>query len=218
MLSKSIIGVVLGAAAFVGSAGSAMSAQITGFGTPGNDAALVGAVVVDFETTLLGYFTSRSFGDLTISGDEHGHRLFASENLPSASSSQNTTGRFINNPDQSTAFVFSFAAPVSAFAFNRGAGLVNWTLSAYAADGGLVETRTVPGTGNSNFGEYFGLSGPGIVRVVLSEPSGDTSIRIDNFSYVREAVAGVPEPAGWALMIMGFAATGFVARRARAMA
>lgn len=37
--------------------------------------------------------------------------------------------------------------------------------------------------------------------------------QIDNLTYAETAVAGVPEPAAWAMMILGFASTGALLRR-----
>jgi len=187
----------------------AQAAQITGFGNPADDPALAGSTLVNFDSAPTGFFISMTIGDLTISGDSFGHRLFVNENLP-GQTAQNSSGRFLSNPDQSSAFTFTFANPVSAFAFNRGAGQINWTLTAYAGDT-VVASSSVPGNGNSNAGQYYGLTGQGITRVVLSD-HGDVLIRIDNFAYVTESVAPVPEPATWALMIMGLGAAGAMLR------
>jgi opacity protein-like surface antigen len=52
----------------------------------------------------------------------------------------------------------------------------------------------------------FDFGGAKVNQIILS--SGSNSFEVDNF-----AVAGVPEPATWAMMIMGFGAIGAMVRR-----
>ncbi len=54
----------------------------------------------------------------------------------------------------------------------------------------------------------FNFGGANVKQIVLS--SGSNSFEVDNF-----AVAAVPEPATWALMIMGFGSAGAMLRRRR---
>ena len=83
----------------------------------------------------------------------------------------------------------------------------------------LVGTNTVLATGGSspfsgNWATYTATytasatDAGAAIRIVLGSPGvqGD-------FDNVRLSVAGVPEPASWALMIMGFGLTGVALRR-----
>lgn len=54
----------------------------------------------------------------------------------------------------------------------------------------------------------FNFGGANVKQIVLS--SGSNSFEVDNF-----AVAAVPEPGAWALMIMGFGSAGAMLRRRR---
>lgn len=63
----------------------------------------------------------------------------------------------------------------------------------------------------SGFGAPLGYS-LGNVSLALEEPLQDDYV----FEFGERIVAGIPEPASWALMIAGFGLVGFAARRRRA--
>lgn len=121
------------------------------------------------------------------------------------------------------AFVANFSAGLSAFQFQAGdfgADDDAITLSIYS---GLNGTGTLLGTQTVNYG-VASLPGaianlsltsatPFLSAVFNGGSAGfPNSVYYDNI-VVRQAVAGVPEPATWAMMMLGFGAMGFAMRR-----
>jgi hypothetical protein len=74
---------------------------------------------------------------------------------------------------------------------------------------GLANNEVANGFGSQGQAQYFNFSAPSIGSVRFT--SGGNAFEIDNLS----AVAAVPEPDTYALMLGGLAAVGFVARRRR---
>ncbi|MBV8682098.1 MAG: PEPxxWA-CTERM sorting domain-containing protein [Caulobacteraceae bacterium] len=114
----------------------------------------------------------------------------------------------------SGAVVFSFASPISSLT-NVGIeanfyGPYTGTLAAYNAAGALVSEDVI------NFSSSFApgtipmwsVSGPGIVTVVASATDDGDGIGLGPSSLV-------PEPASWAMMLVGIAALGATLRVAR---
>lgn len=81
--------------------------------------------------------------------------------------------------------------------------------SFYGGPAGLANFQVPTGTGLQSESLYFGFSDSSIGSVRFT--SLTNSFEIDNLS----AVAAVPEPETYALMLGGLAAVGFVARRRR---
>lgn len=61
--------------------------------------------------------------------------------------------------------------------------------------------------------EYFGFSGTNITNATLSNTSWSDFVFLDIFRFGASAVAAVPKPATWAMMLLGFALVGFAMRR-----
>lgn len=111
---------------------------------------------------------------------------------------------------------YTFAAPVSAFEFDWGSvdnynTLVVYTNNSAYSYGGIF---VPPATGNQTSGatngvfQAWGTAGDQITGFKLA--SSQNSFEIDNL-----AVRAVPEPATWALMILGFGGIGALLRRRR---
>ncbi|WP_337188273.1 PEPxxWA-CTERM sorting domain-containing protein [Phenylobacterium sp.] len=73
-------------------------------------------------------------------------------------------------------------------------------------------------TGETGEDRFYGvIHAAGISRILISNQSG--GIEVDHVQYGRQALAAaVPEPMTWAMMILGFGATGTLLRRRRAAA
>lgn len=94
------------------------------------------------------------------------------------------------------------------------------TFSAFAANGDLLFTRTESGfADNSNNGEtaedrFFGVINPaGISAIFMSNANG--GIEVDHLQYGAAAVAAVPEPQTYALMLGGLLTIALIRRRRR---
>lgn len=87
--------------------------------------------------------------------------------------------------------------------------------------GGATNSFTVTANNNANttFSSHaFSFLGSGVDTItfsVNSPPSDNTDALIDNVSVIGQAPTAVPEPAAWALMIMGFGGVGALVRRRR---
>jgi hypothetical protein len=110
---------------------------------------------------------------------------------------------------------FDFAEPITGFGFFFGASDLVWTLKAYGAGDKLLETLDIAPTRTSNAGNFYGVIAGGITRATLTAASADY-VAIDDFRTSTAPIVapgGVPEPASWALMILGFGAAGALLRR-----
>lgn len=123
----------------------------------------------------------------------------------------NTTGGSYDNQSGSVSQItFAFASPVSAFAFNWGAADEFWTVELFDGASLLSSYQLTP-TESSNNKEYFGFTGAGITSVSLTTAASDY-VFLDNLTYTSAAGA-VPEPATWAMMVLGFGLVGASVRR-----
>ncbi len=107
-----------------------------------------------------------------------------------------------------------FASPVSALGFQlRDADGGAITLSLYRLDGSLIQSVDLSGRTDG----FFGFSRSGATADVagfsLTNRDGYYGVSLDNL--VLSAVAPVPEPGSYALMLAGMAVVGGVARRRR---
>jgi hypothetical protein len=93
---------------------------------------------------------------------------------------------------------------------------VSTTTTVGALDGNLAANRTV--FGGFTIGNLAIASGTTFaIRWSDLDVSGaDDGLAIDDVSVLAAPVSAVPEPAGWALMLAGFALTGTMLRRRRA--
>jgi hypothetical protein len=189
-------------------AGNALATPITGASTSGP---VVPGMTekTGFESQPVAGFSSVTIGNVTFTGV--GGNL---ETTYLFTGSYNTTGTRLldNNAGSTNAFRFDFTNPVSAFAFNFGASDYNWTLSAYAASGALLESLTIAPTHSTNNGSYFGLADAGISYALLTASQSDY-VMLDNFTFAKQAPAVVPEPAPLTLLGAGLACVAAARRR-----
>ena len=106
----------------------------------------------------------------------------------------------------------TFASPVTGIGFFWGASDNQWTLSAYNASHSLIESFDLPITHGSNAGDFVGIMDPGIAYAVLSGPSSDY-VFVDNVE--GTLTGGVPEPAAWAMILLGVGGVGAALRARR---
>ncbi|HEX7945974.1 MAG TPA: PEPxxWA-CTERM sorting domain-containing protein [Phenylobacterium sp.] len=157
--------------------------------------------------------TGSNFKIKTPPSDSEG--AFPANSVPSGSSYLSVLGGGFAN--------ISFGGAFSAFQFDWGSIDSYNTLTIHGSNGDRV---VVPGTmdfPNAANGNQFAPGTNGLFKVVgdvgetftgITLASGQNSFEID-----RVAVSGaVPEPATWAMMILGFGAAGSLLRRRRAMA
>jgi hypothetical protein len=172
---------------------AATAATISGTGLttsaiPGGTVVAFDGIVGPFGSILIGNVLFSGDAPIDIGGDYNG--LY------------NTTGggSLYNNFDfRPLSFRFDFVTPVSAFAFNWGASDFEWTLQAFSETGSLLEASILSPTFDSNLGEFFGISAPGIKYASLFTEQDDF-VFIDNFTYATD-VSPVPLPAGFSLLL-----------------
>ena len=115
-----------------------------------------------------------------------------------------------------TVMSFAFDAPVSAvlteLAWSRAAG-APLTLSVFNAAGTLLESLSFAPDDPAIETGFFGFR-RGTADIARFEVAG-YYFGARNLSTLTETVSGVPEPATWAMMIVGFAGTGAMVRRSR---
>ncbi len=176
------------------------------------DASLTGANVIDFEGEAFGTFSSITIDDVTFTAADDRHLRIDS------SYGYNSTGRYLDNGSYGShgfgTMDMEFAGGTDAFGFNwsMAESWADWTLTAYDAAHTIIESWSLPSTGSSSAGEFFGISASGIATASLSWTGNYDWISIDNFSYTTEA-ASVPEPSIIALFGAGLVGLGFARRR-----
>jgi hypothetical protein len=195
----------------------AMALTVLAIGSSSDGLVGLGTVtVIDFESQALGSFTTRTIGNLTISGTgANGVGVVSNDNVVYgwAAGAFNITGQhFANavlNDEQDYDFgfssiLFTFANPVNGFAFNFGGGdNGQWTLAAYDSANNLIgdiEPLSIP---SFDGGDYFGITGSGIASVRLINGGGNNFVVLDNLSFATDPSdpSVVPEPGS--LMALG---------------
>jgi len=97
--------------------------------------------------------------------------------------------------------------------YGRGAS----TYTSYATNGSVISTGFISGIE----GSLVNVTGSGIAKLVLSNNTGGTNswqFAVPSISFTASGVAAVPEPATWALMILGFGVVAQAMRQAKAQA
>jgi hypothetical protein len=113
---------------------------------------------------------------------------------------------------------YTFAAPVSAFEFDWGSvdSYNTLTINSTGADPMIVPGLSFPNAANGN---QVDAGTNGLFRVVATDGERFNSITFsssqNSFEVDNLAVGGVPEPASWALMILGFGGAGAALRGQR---
>lgn len=214
------------AAASLAVAGSAAAGSFQLQTTPEGAAALFGnADVLDFEGAGSGGFPSFTQGILTFTSDS-GTVFVDSDYIGQYN---NFGSASVHNCYCAAAFGqlnFTFSEQVAGFGFFWGASDDQWTLTAYDANDNVVASALPNVTRASNAGDFIGLTGAGMVRATLRGPSSDY-IFVDNVTFgtalsaAGAAASGggapgaIPEPATWAMLVLGFGGIGAAVRRRR---
>ena len=115
----------------------------------------------------------------------------------------------------------TFAAPVTRVSldFARSPASINNSIDMRAFDGAsLVATASVD-LGSPNIWERLTVSGAHITSVTFAaNGSGRHPFGVDGLEFRTATSAAVPEPATWALLMLGFGSLGATLRRRRSLA
>lgn len=131
---------------------------------------------------------------------------------------------FFNGAATSAPAISVFAAPGGAFAADAGACTSGYELNCVAGANTLsvlVGSQTVTLTDFRVLGRGGGTGGEDRVRGTntgpISFPTGPDGVNdtYGSFTLTVSATGGIPEPAAWSLMIVGFGAAGTALRRSR---
>jgi hypothetical protein len=194
--------------------------------------ALVGAIAL---STTSAHATSIIYNQ-GVFGAPTGYTLFDDFNLPAGQSLVTGSGFYFPTGNQSNAAAIpgdttpylavtggsasiAFTAPVKSFSFDYSTVDTYNTLTIYYKDG---STSTITGsdilgtkyaTGQTSGSFIINGDGQLISSLKLTSPS--PAFEVDNLAISANLapVPGVPEPATWAMMLLGFGLIGFVARR-----
>jgi len=91
---------------------------------------------------------------------------------------------------------------------------VPWSVDVFSYNGGLLEKTTLSGITNSTFISVY-TTGSEVLSHVAFNSYGDPEFAGVGQLRISGLQAPVPEPATWAMMILGFGAAGSVLRRRR---
>jgi PEP-CTERM motif len=206
----------------------AVSALALAFSTP----AAFAATTFNFESTGIGYyagaltvFDGATTMTVTPNGNPSGFVLVDNgsvSSIPALLGTKAVIGSKVNPiaSGQFSALRFTFSQLIDSITFNFGdAGGDNdtpVTIAAYSAGGTLLGsvTDTYPtgfGTGKSQTLNFLGAKY--YIASSLGGESNDNSIFWDISNFRLAAAGAVPEPASWAMMLLGFGIVGSALRR-----
>lgn len=116
------------------------------------------------------------------------------------------------NENGDPSFSISFASAITAFSMDFAGVSTPSDVRLFAYNG-----ATIVGLASGLSGGQFtlNLAAPSITRVAVAPGSFNDWVGVDNISFTG-AVAGVPEPAAWLTMLLGFAGLGAALRARRA--
>lgn len=194
--------------------------------TPAGALALFGASdSLTFDSVAAGTYSTLTQGLLTFTSDSQAFHVDGDYN-----GSYNTFGgKSVHScycNDSFSELYFTFSQPVEGFGFFWGASDNQWTLTGYDAANAVVASFALPITHSSNAGDFVGIFAQGMTHATLAGPSSDY-VFVDNVTFGKTyngpggsgseggGGTGVPEPATWAMMILGFGAVGLSLRGAR---
>lgn len=201
----------LAAHALIGFSGRANAAFIAGLGNPATS--VPGGTQITFESNP----TATTSGPTTISGvtivSLDGGTYFINGDL---AGQFNNTGNSLQNGSGTQSYRFTFAAPVTAFAFNYGASDVVWTLTAFNSSNTAIEADQLPVL-NGNDGNYYGIAAAGISYAVLTNNTAFLDyVFIDNFTSSAGGAPPTPTPLPPTIAFSAFAFVAGVSLRLRA--
>jgi hypothetical protein len=185
------------------------------------DAASYGALTtLDFENFALGYSANYAApgASLTLTGPNYGASFSGVSNTTGGSlyGFNVTTGgsQWLGFPDGTLTFTFNKIS--HAFGFYA-TGVQRDFGTTFQVNYNNGTSQTFDLAANTNGGaSYFGFTDTqGFNSITISRPGND-AWGIDNVTY--GVGSAVPEPATWAMMIMGFGLAGSAVRRRRALA
>ena len=179
-------------------------------------ASAAGAATIDFEATPTGTYSSLAIGDVTFTfTGGNGDFDVVDSGDPGAPIAGHALISFFQNPGAEP-FMATFANGASAFTIgvgDFGADEDNDYLEAYDASGNLLDSDYYFNPAGNYGGGYLTVSSDVTIAYVKfwdAEPYPG-AVYWDNASYTPV----VPEPETYALMGLGLAAVGFMARRRR---
>jgi hypothetical protein len=129
---------------------------------------------------------------------------------PGVSAASNS---LLSQPDNSAPLSVLLGSLANSFTFTMGSASPPSTVSvrAFAANGSLTGSTTINTLSGYNI---YALSGLGnFAGLTFYNITDDAGVRFQNMSYNSVAVGAIPEPATWMMMLAGFGAVGFAARR-----
>ena len=176
------------------------------------------AATIDFESTLVGTYSSLTYGDATVSFLAGNGNFEVQNQTPDAPLAGHMLISYFTNPG-SGSFQAAFAGGASTVSIDVGdyspSDDDEVFLRAYDAFDNLLDTAAFvisaagPGT------TLTVSSATAISRVEWNETGSFAgAVYWDNLSYT--SLDAVPEPATWAMMLIGFAGVGSVVRRRKA--
>lgn len=189
-------------------AGAAQAATTIYTSRAAFDAATTGRSITDFEENGPGGYTyhGTQYAGANFTVDQAAGSIYTVDPAFDALYSRGTGD--VLDLEQGTGVTFiNLAAGVRAVGFDWGTGLT-------ANSGLLIDGVDYGQAANPGLG-FFGIVSDSDIGSISLNRNGEFYV-LDNLTIAN--VTGVPEPAAWALMILGFGAVGAAARRKTAMA
>jgi len=114
---------------------------------------------------------------------------------------------------------FATAVTMVGLDFARASGSTNNSIDMRAFDGASLVAKVSVDLGSPNIWEHLSVSGAHITSVTFAaNGSRFHPFGADGLVFRTAAVAAVPEPATWALLVLGFGSLGATLRRRRSLA
>ena len=184
----------------------------------GTGGSAMASTTIDFESTATGTYTSLVYGAVTISFLDGNHSFDVDNQTPGPPISQHNLISYFQNPGAGS-FQAIFAGGASSVSigmgdFNQDDDEGN--LRAYDTANNLLDTAFILVPASVFGGATMTVSSnTSISRVEWNETGSFAgAVYWDNLTY-SAANGGVPEPATWGLMLMGFGGLGAMLRRRR---
>ena len=177
------------------------------------------ATTIDFETTATGSYTSLVYGPVTISFLDGSGAFNVDNQTPGPPVSGHNLISYFTNPG-----IGSFQATFAGGATSVSIGMGDFSadddeghLRAYDASNNLLDSDFILVPASVFGGATLTVSsGTPIWRVEWNETGSFAgAVYWDNLIYTPANNGAVPEPASWALMLMGFGGMGAMLRRRR---